>query len=128
MRIDDLSNNPTRTVDAVAAGSPAEEMGLQPGDEILEINAEAVTPEQIPELLVKHGGSSVTMTVQRGEETVRLGPVEPRTDSGIRHLGFSLTGGGDKPVLLGISQPPGRLSDRLRRFLGGGGTRAGVRG
>jgi hypothetical protein len=132
MRIEDLSknpsNNPTRTVDSVAAGSPAEEMGLRPDDEILEVNGSAVTADQVPELMLKYGTSTITLTVQRGEEKVRLGPVTPRIEAGVRHLGFSLRGGGDKPVLLRLSSPPERLTDRLRRFLRGGGTVEGVRG
>lgn len=128
MRIEDLSNNPTRIVDAVAAGSPAEEMGLLAGDEILEINGVAVRAEQIPELALKHGTAPVTITVQRGDEQIHLGPVLPRVEFGVRHLGFTLRGGGDKPVMLRISSQPERLSDRLLRFLRLGATDPGVRG
>jgi membrane-associated protease RseP (regulator of RpoE activity) len=103
-------------------------MGLQPGDQIVEINGEPVTAARIPEMTLKAESGTVALTVERDGEQIRLEPVKPRAKSRDRNLGFTLEGGGDTPVVWRKAIERGELSDRLQRFLSGAGTVAGVRG
>jgi regulator of sigma E protease len=80
-------------VDEVAPNSPASSAGLRPGDEILAINGEGVSPvltEQLPNRISETGGEPVTIEVQREAETLTLGPVSARLDDGAYRLGILL--------------------------------------
>ncbi|MBI5666754.1 MAG: PDZ domain-containing protein [Chloroflexi bacterium] len=60
-------------VEEVVAGSPAEDAGLQVGDVITAIGGEAVTAETARDVLAQHAvGDTVTLDVQRGDETLSL--------------------------------------------------------
>jgi serine protease Do len=61
-------------VQAVRAGSIAEDAGLQPGDVIVEVNRKAVkSPEQFKGAVDKtKEGQSLLMLVRRGESTLFL--------------------------------------------------------
>jgi membrane-associated protease RseP (regulator of RpoE activity) len=127
IKIDDLAKNPSRTVDSVPAGSPAAQMGLLAGDEILEINGRSVEPHEIPEQILMAGSSPVTLKVSRGGTVMTLGPAAPQLEQGMFRLGFTLRGSGPKPLQL-ANQPVTRtLADRLRRMVGRAPV-AGVRG
>ena len=80
-------------VDEVSANSPASSAGLRPGDEILAIDGEAVSPvltEQLPTRIAETGGDPVTIEVQRGGETLTLGPVSARLEDDVYRLGIRL--------------------------------------
>lgn len=60
-------------VEQVVPGSPADEAGLQADDVITAIEGEAVTAETIRDVLAQHAvGDTVTLDVQRGDETLSL--------------------------------------------------------
>lgn len=70
-------------IERVMPNSPAAEAGLASGDVIVEIEGEAVTTESIREALAGYNaGDEVTLTVERGEDTldiaVTLGEFEGR--------------------------------------------------
>lgn len=57
----------------VVPGGPAAEAGLEVGDVITAINDEAVTADSIRDVLSQHAvGDTVTLSVQRGDETLTL--------------------------------------------------------
>jgi membrane-associated protease RseP (regulator of RpoE activity) len=117
IKIGDLpENKPTNTVATVVPGSPAAAIGLQEGDQILEINGKTVAPHEIPEILLKKFTVPITLTVRRGGRLIRLESSQPSTIEGVGpRFGFTLRGGGKTPVL-------------LRRFLTSKSPVAGVRG
>jgi regulator of sigma E protease len=85
---------PTTVVADVIEGRPAQEVGLQPGDRILEIDGAPVTPSQITERISGSEGSQLVVLVLRDGERVLLGPVRARRDpeDGVYRLGFQLGG------------------------------------
>jgi regulator of sigma E protease len=80
----------TTTVVDVFDGRPAQEIGLKPGDRILEIDGARVTPSRITERISGSDGRPLTLVVLRNGERVVLGPVRPRVDDGVYRLGFQL--------------------------------------
>jgi len=80
----------TTTVEKVFEGRPAQEIGLQPGDRILEINGVRVRPAMITERIKGSGGRPLTLVVSRNGQRVVLGPVRPQLDEGDYRLGFQL--------------------------------------
>ena len=65
-------------------GRPAQEVGLQPGDRILEIDGAPVTPSQITERISGSEGGQLMLLVLRDGERVMLGPVRARARRGRR--------------------------------------------
>jgi regulator of sigma E protease len=62
----------TRTVAAVSKGTPAEAMGLQPGDELVEVNGRPGELAELREAIRESEGRPVALTVQRGDEQLAL--------------------------------------------------------
>ena len=63
----------------VRADQPAAEMGLRPGDRILNVNGERVTSVgDVPPLIEKSGGRPIVVVVEREGMRLRLGPTRPR--------------------------------------------------
>ncbi len=73
-------------IDEVAPGSPADKAGLQPGDIVLKVNDRSIeVPPDVRYNIQLNLGSSIEMTVQRGNETkvVRMVPRwEPPSQEG----------------------------------------------
>ena len=82
----------TTTVNSVLPNRPAAAIGLQPGDQILTINGNTVTPTEIAERISASHGQPITLVVRRGTGTVTLGPARPRPIDGAYRLGFVLRG------------------------------------
>jgi len=80
----------TTTVEQVFEGRPAQTVGLQPGDRILEIDGAPVTPEKITERISGSEGGALILVVLRDGERVTLGPVRAKVDEGVYRLGFRL--------------------------------------
>jgi regulator of sigma E protease len=80
----------TRTVEQVVPGSPAQEIGLQPGDEILAVGGTAVEPPEISQTIRQSGGAPLEVVVERDGRRVTLGPAEPDEVEGAYRLGFVL--------------------------------------
>jgi regulator of sigma E protease len=88
----------TTTVDSVAADSPAEQAGLRPGDQIIEIGGGPVSAGEISRTISSSEGKPLTVVVVRDGELVELGPVSARETSGTYRLGFVLAGEGLGPA------------------------------
>jgi regulator of sigma E protease len=92
------SGKATTTVASVSPDSPAAEIELQPGDRIVAIEGQPVSPSDIPDLVSGSEGEPITVTVVRGGERVVLGPVRPVEIDGVYRLGIGLEGTGLGPV------------------------------
>ena len=89
----------TTTVDRVSAGSAAATAGLQPGDRIVSIDGVPVQPEDISRTIAASEGAALVVRVDRGGETVIIGPVRARqSPDGAYRLGFVLAGEGMGPA------------------------------
>jgi regulator of sigma E protease len=80
----------TRTVDQVVTGTPAEQIGLQPGDRILAIGGREVEPREISQTIRESEGEPIAVSVERDGERLTLGPVAPEEVEGTFRLGFVL--------------------------------------
>lgn len=84
----------TTTVEEVFDGTPAQAVGLLPGDRILEIDGSRVSPEQVTERIRGSEGGRLILLVLRDGERVTLGPVRPElVEDGsveVYRLGFQL--------------------------------------
>ena len=81
------------TVESVNAGSPAAEAGLQPGDRIVEVNGNEITPiltERIPARITGTEARDVRLVVERDGERVALQPTRTELIEGSYRLGFVL--------------------------------------
>jgi regulator of sigma E protease len=65
----------TATINRVIPDTPAEEVGLRPGDRILAINGKPVDGDSIRPTIQASDGNPLRLTVVRRGETVQLGPV-----------------------------------------------------
>jgi regulator of sigma E protease len=74
-------------VQMVAAGSPAEKGGLQPGDVIREVDDQPVFYYQLNQVLEKSAGKELQFTVDRGGETVLL-EITPREEANVGRIGI----------------------------------------
>ncbi|HVD66331.1 MAG TPA: M50 family metallopeptidase [Gaiellaceae bacterium] len=75
-------------VASVSGGTPAAAI-LQPGDRIVEINGEQVSPEQISDQINASKGDLITLTIERGGRELEVQARPLLTDQRYR-LGFSL--------------------------------------
>ena len=92
------SGKATRTVAEVVPDSPAAEIGLRPGDRLIQIDDRVVTASDIPEVISGSEGAPLVLTVVRGGEEVILGPVSARPIEDVYRLGFGLEGVGLGPI------------------------------
>jgi regulator of sigma E protease len=110
----------TTKVEKVFDGRPAQRMGLEPGDKILEINGTRVTPSTITERISGSQGRPLTLVVMRKGGRVVLGPTRPLLDEGVYRLGFQRSA---EPLGPGESAWrsvtfTGRLTKEIGRSLG----------
>ncbi len=82
----------TSTVAAVLPNHPASAIGLKPGDRILEIDHKPVVAADIPTRIQASKGKPLTLTVQRHQRRLLLGPVRAQKEEGAYRLGFRLSG------------------------------------
>jgi len=77
------------TVKRVENGTPAQAMGLHPGDTIVSVNAKQ-TPsfDAVSHAIRTSKGGPITVTVLRGQSAKMLGPVRPERLNGRYVLGF----------------------------------------
>lgn len=80
----------TRTVEDVAAGTPAAAMGLQPGDRLVAVDGTPGEWDELAEAIRGSEGAPVTLTVERGGEELRLeGTPQLDEEAGAYRLGFA---------------------------------------
>ncbi len=81
---------PTTTV-ATVSGAPAQEAGLLPGDEVVQVNGVAVGGawERVTREIQDSKGGEVALVVRRDGADVELAPVRPEAVEGQWRLGFS---------------------------------------
>ena len=87
----------TATVDQVQSGRPAAQVGLRPGDSIVEIDGRPVKPTEIRNRITTSGGKPIEVVVRRDGRRLRLGPVRPTKIDGAYRLGFILRASGLSP-------------------------------
>jgi regulator of sigma E protease len=88
----------TRTVGAIQPGHPAAQIGMRPGDVIVAVNGERLTPEGIRSTIAGSGGRPLTVTVDRHGKIISLKPKRATKEDGVYRLGFALKG---KPLGFG---------------------------
>jgi regulator of sigma E protease len=79
----------------VNPGTPAQAAGLQPGDKIVAIDGDEVTPvltDRVPARVSASKGEPIQLTVERDGKTVALEPVRTERMDGAWRLGFVLRG------------------------------------
>jgi regulator of sigma E protease len=84
----------TSTVGQIEPRTPAAEVGLRPGDQIVTVNGARVGPSDIANAISGSKGAPLTVIVLRDGRYVPLGPVRPRVleQGGDYRLGFRLRG------------------------------------
>lgn len=93
-----VAGQPTRTVASVAPElspgvvSPAQTAGLRAGDTIVAIDGRRVQADEIADRIANSGGTTLTLTVVRDGETLRLPPVVAEEVDGRYRLGLGLEG------------------------------------
>jgi regulator of sigma E protease len=68
----------TSVVEGIQPGSPAQQVGLRPGDRVVGVDGRRLTPQGIHDTITASGGWPVTIAVERSGRVVTLGPVRPR--------------------------------------------------
>ncbi len=84
----------TTTVEEISQNSPAEAMGLQPGDRIVSIGGARVEADDVSTIISGSEGRPLSVVVVRDGEEVKLPPTAPRQSDGAYRLGFILAGEG----------------------------------
>jgi regulator of sigma E protease len=84
-----VPGNTNTTVKQVEKGTPAQAMGLRPGDTIVSVNAQQ-TPsfDDVSYAIRSSKGKLTTVTVLRGSKAKTLGPARPKKLNGHYVLGF----------------------------------------
>ncbi|MEP7223882.1 MAG: M50 family metallopeptidase [Actinomycetota bacterium] len=121
-----VAGNATSTVATIApeleAGveSPAQAIGLQPGDRVLSINGERVTADEIADTIASSNGRKLLLLVLRDGQELELGPVTPQLVDERYRLGFGLEGEGlgFVPSVLRAFEVTGIVSKEIVKSLG----------
>jgi regulator of sigma E protease len=95
------SQNPSREVAAVSAGTPAAAAGLQPGDRVVAVDGRPTpTFDAVSRDIRASHGRPIRVTVRRGGSTITLGPRRTIYRGGHWIWGF-------EPAATLVSYPPG---------------------
>jgi len=95
-----VAGQATRVVELVApeiqdgVPSPAQVIGLRPGDRIVAIDGTTVKANDIADTIGESGGKKLTLTVVRNGRQLELGPVAPQLVDDRYRLGLGLRGSG----------------------------------
>lgn len=100
--------------------SPAQSIGLKPGDRIVAINGEAVKADDISTAIGDSAGAPLGLTVVRNGKELELGPVRAQEADGRYRLGLGLEGT-SLPVLQSVGRAfevTGIVSKEIVKSLG----------
>jgi regulator of sigma E protease len=82
----------TTTVEEISPNSPAQTMGLQPGDRIVSIEGARVEATDVSPVISGSEGRPLTVVVIRDGRSVTLPPTSAKLSDGAYRLGFVLAG------------------------------------
>ena len=106
----------TTKVEGISPNSPAQAMGLQPGDRIVSIDGARVEPGDISTIISGSEGRPLTVVVVRDGGEVTLPSTAPRLNDGAYRLGFIIAREG--LPLHEAAQESVSLSGRVTREIG----------
>jgi regulator of sigma E protease len=114
----------TRTVDEVRPASPAEQVGLSPGDVIVAVDGQPTSEfEDVSERIRGSDGRPIVLTVERGSERIELGPVRAELIEGSYRIGFipepEYTEYGPGAAIVEAFQQTGDVTVAIGKSLGG---------
>ena len=92
------------TVAKIVAGSPAQHMGLRPGDTVLSVNGVHGGWQTLRAQIMTSDGRPVTVVVRRDGRRVTLSPTRPEKLQGVYRLGFDF---GQSLVHHSVADAPG---------------------
>ena len=107
---------PTTTVEEISQNSPAQSMGLQPGDRIISIGGARVEAGDVSTIISGSEGRPLTVVVVRDGQEVALPTTAPKLSDGAYRLGFILAG--ESMPLPEAAQESVALSLRVTREIG----------
>ena len=121
-----VAGNATSTVATIApelaAGvdSPAQTIGLRPGDRIVAINDQRVSADEIADTIAGSQGRALLLTVARNGQELELGPVAAQLIDERYRLGFGLEGEGLGffPSFVRAVEVTGTISKEIVKSLG----------
>jgi regulator of sigma E protease len=89
-----VSGAPTSTIGQVQSGRPAAVAGLRPGDVVVAVAGNPVTPDTLASSIRATKGKAFVITVRRNGASLRLGPLRAVKDQGAYRIGIALRGRG----------------------------------
>jgi regulator of sigma E protease len=107
---------PTTTVEEISQNSPAQSMGLQPGDRIVSIGGAHVEAGDVSTIISGSEGRPLSVVVVRDGQEVTLPNTAPKLSDGAYRLGFILAG--ESMPLPEAAQESVALSVRVTREIG----------
>ena len=107
---------PTTTVEEISQNSPAQSMGLQPGDRIVTIGGARVEAGDVSAIISGSEGRPLSVVVVRNGQEVTLPTTAPKLSDGAYRLGFILAG--ESMPLPEAAQESVALSLRVTREIG----------
>ena len=107
---------PTTTVEEISQNSPAQSMGLQPGDRIVTIGGARVEAGDVSTIISGSEGRPLSVVVVRNGQEVTLPTTAPKLSDGAYRLGFILAG--ESMPLPEAAQESVALSLRVTREIG----------
>jgi regulator of sigma E protease len=107
---------PTTTVEEISQNSPAQSMGLKPGDRIVTIGGARVEAGDVSTIISGSEGRPLSVVVVRDGQEVTLPNTAPKLSDGAYRLGFILAG--ESMPLPEAAQESVALSLRVTREIG----------
>jgi regulator of sigma E protease len=107
---------PTTTVEEISQNSPAQSMGLKPGDRIVTIGGARVAAGDVSTIISGSEGRPLSVVVVRNGREVTLPNTAPKLSDGAYRLGFILAG--ESMPLPEAAQESVALSLRVTREIG----------
>ena len=107
---------PTTTVEEISQNSPAQSMGLKPGDRIVTIGGARVEAGDVSTIISGSEGRPLSVVVVRNGQEVTLPNTAPKLSDGAYRLGFILAG--ESMPLPEAAQESVALSLRVTREIG----------